>query len=59
MKSIVYTPQAHKMLDEMHFFREKKFFCDVTLVVGHKEIEVSFVDLEFKCFVKTSCNCQL
>lgn len=31
--------EAHKMLDEMHFFREKKFFCDVTLVVGQKEIE--------------------
>lgn len=28
------------MLDEMFYFREKKFFCDVTLVAGDKEIEV-------------------
>ena len=30
------------MLDEMQYFREKKFFCDITIVVGDKEIEVSY-----------------
>ncbi|KAL5263675.1 hypothetical protein ACHWQZ_G008896 [Mnemiopsis leidyi] len=31
--------EASKMLDEMQYFREKKFFCDITIVVGDKEIE--------------------
>ena len=33
--------EASKMLDEMQYFREKKFFCDITIVVGDNEIEVS------------------
>ena len=32
--------EAGKMLDEMQFFREKKYFCDITIVVGDKELEV-------------------
>eukprot|EP00116_Pleurobrachia_bachei_P009493 sb/3469755/ len=31
--------EALKMLDEMQYFREQRFFCDVTIVVGEKEIE--------------------
>ena len=34
--------EAGKMLDEMQYFREKKFFCDITIVVGDKELEVIF-----------------
>ena len=40
--------EATKMLDEMQYFREKKFFCDVTIVVGDKEIEVSMITDIFK-----------
>ena len=32
--------EALKMLDEMQYFREQKYFCDVTIVVGEIEIEV-------------------
>lgn len=35
--------EAVKMLDEMQYFREKKFFCDVTIIVGSREFEVSWV----------------
>ena len=41
------------MLDEMQYFREKKFFCDITIVVGDKEIEVSETAIKniFKIFM--------
>ena len=41
--------EALKMLDEMNYFREKKFFCDVTIIVGAKEIEVIIIQLKFYC----------